>query len=77
MSDIGIPRIKLPQGAPVPDVVRDIACARFGKAGVMILEDVISPELVAPSIRTTPSVMRPITETSNTTMRAMWAIAAT
>lgn len=47
MSDIGIPRIKLPQGAPVPDVVRDIACARFGKAGVMILEDVISPELVA------------------------------
>lgn len=47
MSANGIPRIKVPQGAAVPDLVRDIACTRFREAGVMILEDVISPDLVA------------------------------
>lgn len=47
MSDSGIPNLKIPQGAAVPDIVRDLACARFGEAGVMILEDVISPDLVA------------------------------
>lgn len=47
MSAAGIPNFKISQAAAVPDIVQEIACARFREAGVMILEDVISPELVA------------------------------
>lgn len=42
-----IPNIKVPHCMPLPEAVLDIACARFRGAGVLTLEQVILPDLIA------------------------------
>ncbi len=44
---VEIPRVKAPGGGIIPDMLHDEITRRFADPGVMVFEDVLSPELVA------------------------------